>query len=91
MIPDLFKRLKPIYGRAIDLLWIEHETADLPRKLEIEQYLTLLAVKRQGVSLGDERLILDPPPASLIGDGEYELGMVQYPGVTPYAFRVRSQ
>lgn len=89
MLPDLFRKLKPLYGTAIDLLWIEYQTADVERKREIEEYLTLLGVKKLGLAVGDEKLVLDAPPAALIGDGEFTIGMVSYPSIPPYPFRVR--
>jgi len=39
--------------------------------------------------VGDEKLVLDAPPAALIGDGEFTIGMVSYPSIPPYPFRVR--
>lgn len=89
MLPDLFRKLKPLYGTAIDLLWIEYQTADVERKREIEEYLTLLGVKKLGLAVGDEKLVLDAPPAALIGDGEFTIGMVSYPSIPPYPFRIR--
>jgi hypothetical protein len=86
--PDLFRRLKPLYGHRIDVLWLEYQTADVERKHEIDVLLTLLAVKRLGMAVGDERIVLEPPPAELIGRGEYTLGSVSYPGLPGYAFRV---
>ena len=53
MLPDLFRKLKPLYGKGIDLLWIEYQTADVERKREIEEYLMLLGVKHLGLAIGD--------------------------------------
>lgn len=88
MLPDLFRKLKPLYDTAIDRLWIEYQTADIERKREIEEYLTLLGVKKLGLAVGDEKLVLDAPPAALIGSGEFTVGMVSYPSIPPYPFRV---
>jgi len=89
MLPDLFRRLKPLYGRKIDLLWLEYQTADVERKKEIEALLTIIGAKRLGLAVGDERLVLDAPPPALIGDGEFTIGNVSYPSLTPYPFRVK--
>ncbi|HEY3439704.1 MAG TPA: DUF87 domain-containing protein [Paludibaculum sp.] len=89
--PDLFRRLKPLYGRKIDLLWYEYQTADQERRREIEGLLTLVAAKRLGMAVGEERISLEPPPAGLIGRGEYEIGNVEYPGINPYPFRLGPQ
>ena len=88
MLPDLFKRLKPLYGHKIDVLWLDYQLADVERKIEIEQILTLLAVKRLGIAVGDERIVLEAPPAGVIGRGDYEVGLVEYPGLPGYPFRV---
>jgi len=89
MLPDLFRRLKPLYGKRIDALWLEYQVADVERKREIEGLLTLLGAKRLGMAVGDEKLVLDAPPSALIGDGEFTIGDVSYPGISPYPFRVR--
>ena len=89
MIPDLFRRLKPLYGKQIDALWLEYQLADVERKREIDGVLTLLANKRLGMTVGDEKLLLDAPPTALIGNGDFAIGDVSYPGITPYPFRIR--
>jgi hypothetical protein len=88
VLPDLFRRLKPLYGKVIDLLWIEYQTADLDRKREIDELIMLLAIKRLGIAVGDEKLVLDAPPPALIGAGEFTIGMVSYPSIPPYPFRI---
>ncbi len=89
MMPyELFRRLKPLYPRAIARLWIEYQTADVERKREIDELVTILAIKRLGMMIGDEKLVLDAPPAWLIGEGEFTIGNVSYPGIPPYPFRV---
>src|SRR5258708_40328962 len=88
MLPDLFRRLNPLYGRAIDALWIEYQTADPDVRREIDALLTMLAIKDLGIGVGDERLVLDAPPANLIGDGEFTIGNLSYPSLAPYPFRV---
>lgn len=89
MLPDLFRRLKPLYGKQIDALWLEYQLADVERKREIEGVLTLLATRRLGMAVGDEKLLLDAPPENVIGDGEFTIGDASYPGLPPYPFRVR--
>lgn len=88
MMPDLFRRLKPLYGSRIDALWLEHQTCDQERRREIETLLTILAVRRLGMAPGEEQLVLDAPPAQLIGQGEFTIGSVSYPGLASYPFRV---
>jgi hypothetical protein len=73
----------------IDALWVEYQTADVERKRAIEGLLSLVAAKRFGIPSGEETLVLDPPPRDLIGDGDYALGNVLYPGLAAYPVRVR--
>jgi hypothetical protein len=88
MLPDLFRRLKPLYGERINQLWFEFQLADPERKQEISNLLTVLAIKRLGIGIGEERIVLDPPPAELIGRGAYTIGTVSYPGIAGYEFRL---
>jgi len=88
MFPDLFKRLKPLYGKLMDALWIEYQLAEPDRKREIEELVTFLAVKRLGVTVGEERIILQPPREKIISRGRYRMGDVIYPGITPYPFHI---
>ena len=88
MLPDVFKRLKPLYGKRIDDLWIAYQLGTPEDKLAIDEVLTILAVKRLGIAVGDEKIILEPPPASVITTGEYTIGTISYPGLAPYPFTV---
>lgn len=83
---DLFRRLKPLYGERIDRLWIAYQLGNNDERREIEALLTILAVKRQDMGVGNERIILEPPPPNVIGGGEYTIGTVEYPGSNPYPF-----
>lgn len=89
MIYDLFRRLKPLFPGAIDRLWIEYELGDPERQREIGEIVTILAIKHLGMMIGEERLILEAPPAGLIGKGEFAIGMVSYPGLPAYPWRVQ--
>jgi hypothetical protein len=88
LLPDLFRRLKPLYGERINQLWFEFQLCDPERKQEISNLLTVLAIKRLGIGIGEERIVLDPPPAELIGRGAYTIGTVSYPGIAGYEFRL---
>lgn len=88
-MPELFRKLKPLYGRRIDLLWLEYQTSDVERKHEIDALLTLVAARRFGSSIGDERLILEAPPPALVCEGEFTIGLVSYPGIPPYPIRAQ--
>jgi hypothetical protein len=89
MNPELLKRLRPLYGNIIDRLWLEYQLADDTRRRELDAITNVLAYKQLGIGIGEERLLLEPPHPDLIGDGEYTIGNVIYPGVPAYPFRVR--
>lgn len=86
---DLFRRLRPVYGKRLDCLWVEYQTASIERKRDIDGLLALLAAKRFGIPGSEETLVLDPPPPEVIGTGEYTLGNVLFPGLSAYPARVR--
>ena len=84
MLPDAFKRLKPLYGARIDSLWLEYQLADPERRREIDELLTVLLVRRLGIALGDERIVLEPPPPGVVVSGAYQLGLVEYIWISLY-------
>ena len=88
MIEDLFEKIKPHYGRAVDLLKLEYLSASAERKLEIEELVSLMAAKVLGLSLGQERILLKPPVADVIGRGDYFVGLVVYPKIDACPFRI---
>jgi hypothetical protein len=85
---ELFRRLKPLYGKEIERLWVAYQFGTPEERREIEELLTMLAITKQGMMIGDERLVLDAPPPLLIGRGEFTIGNITYPGLPPYPLRV---
>jgi hypothetical protein len=88
VIHDLFRRLKPLYPEHIERLWIEYHLGDPDRQREINELLMVLAIKHLGMMVGEERLLLDPPPRDLIGRGDFLLGYTTYPGLPPSPIRI---
>lgn len=88
MIYELFRRLKPLFGKKIDALWIEYELADPERQQEIRELITILAIKHLGMMIGEERLILDAPPADVIGRGDFTIGTTSYPAMPATPIRI---
>ncbi len=91
MLPDLFRRLKPLYGSRIDHLWIAYQLGDGEQRKRIEDTLTMLAVRRLGIAIGDEKIVLEPPTPGVIGGGEYTIGTIAYPGLAPYPFTLHAR
>ena len=58
MLPDLFRRLKPLYGERLDRLWIAYQLGNPADRQAIEAMLIVLAVRDQGIGLGNERIVL---------------------------------
>jgi hypothetical protein len=86
---DVFRRLKPVFGEAVDEWWIAFNS-DTPRgKAQMLQDLNLLAIMVQDQHVGDRKIYLPPPRVEVISDGEYTLGTVVYPGKPPCPFRVQ--
>ena len=86
MMPDLFRRLKPVFGKRIDDLWIAYQLGDSSERRQIEELLTVLAVKHLGIAIGDEKIVLEPPRIGVVGKGEFLVGNVEYPGLPRYPF-----
>ena len=86
---NLFRRLKPIFGKRIDDLWLAYQLGTQAEKKDIEEVITILAVKRLGLAIGDEKIVLEPPSPTVIGNGEITVGMISYPGIPPYPFTLR--
>src|SRR5947199_8228111 len=85
MLPDLFRRLKPLYGERIDRLWIAYQLGGPEERRDIEAALTILAVRQQGIAVGNERIVLEPPSPEVSAKGEVLLGNIDYPGLPSYA------
>ncbi len=87
-VEDLCRKLKPRLGNRIDQLWWEYRLNPDSRR-DIEGLLQSLAAKHLGRALGDEPILLVPPPRDLAA-GEYALGAVRYPGSTELPFGLRN-
>jgi len=55
-------------------------------KIALDEVLTIYAFKHLGLRVGDEKIMLAPPPLAASIGGEYEVGSIQYAGVPPYPF-----
>src|SRR5262249_13074360 len=88
LLPDLFRRMKPLVGKRIDDLWVAYQLGKPDDKQAIEEVLTILAVKRLGIAIGDEKIVLEPPRPEVISGGEYTIGTITYPGLPAYPFTI---
>ncbi|MCX6711930.1 MAG: DUF87 domain-containing protein [Candidatus Woesearchaeota archaeon] len=89
-VEEICNKLKPIFGKKIDLIYLKYRLADSPeKKIEIEQALNALYHK-QFQNLLTERVLLDPPIQEVIS-GEYPIGTVMYANKELYPFCLREQ
>ena len=86
-VKDLCRRLKPVLGYQVDLLWsiyLADQTA--AGRAEIEQTLELLAQQHLGTGYEPDLTPFPPPPEAVATSGELGLGQVQYAGSSRYPF-----
>ncbi len=77
-IQELCRKLKPVFGNKMDLLYLKYTMADSrEKKAEIEQALSVLYEKYLNTTLLNETVLLEPPVKEQI-DAEYKLGIVSY-------------
>jgi predicted transcriptional regulator len=89
-VEEICNKLKPIFGKKIDLIYLKYRLADSPeKKLEIEQALNALYHK-QFQNLLTEKVLLDPPIKEVIS-GEYPIATVVYSEKELYPFCLREQ
>lgn len=87
---ELCRKLKPVLGRKIDLLWAVHQSdSTAAGKAEIEQTLELLAAKHLGDNFEPDRSPFPPPSESFATKGTLALGEVTYGGRAMYPFRLQ--
>jgi len=77
-IEEIAKKLKPIYGKKVDMIFQAWLIAEPAERIEYEQYLKTLYLK----ALKDERIEVDKillfPPSPEIAKGEYPIGKIGY-------------
>ena len=84
-IEEISKKLKPLFGKKIDELYMKYSLADtLEEKNEIMQFLKILYEKNLNKLL-DTQVLLEPPRQQDI-QGEYPLAEVEYNGKQLFSF-----
>jgi hypothetical protein len=87
-IEDVFYKLRPIWGRRLDLLWQEYLVADPPLRKTIEKVLRVQLARELGETFESEQVLLKPPPQEL-AHGEYPIGSIHYGPNRYYEFGLR--
>ncbi len=87
-IEDVFYKLRPIWGKQLDLLWQEYLVADAPLQRVIEKILRLQLARKLGETFESENLLLKPPPEDL-AKGQYPIGTIHYGSNSYYEFGLK--
>lgn len=90
-IEELCRRLRPIFGKKIDELYLKYTLIDnRETRTQIEQALNALYQKHLSESLLNEQLLLEPPKKEVI-KGDYPLGKILYGDKELYTFGLREK
>jgi len=87
-IEDIFRKLKPLAGKGLDLLWQEYILSDPRTQKVIETSLKILLARSFNENFEEREILLEPPPEK-VSRGEYPLGMIYYGNEEFYPFGLR--
>ena len=90
-VKELCRRLWPILGRKIDMLWNAYVAEDTTRgKADLEQALEMLASKHLGSSFGIDRSCFVPPDIATASNGNLKLGTITNGKAELYPLHIKS-
>ena len=90
-VKELCRRLWPILGKKIDMLWNAYVAEDGFRgKADIEQALEMLASKHLGSSFGIDRSCFVPPDENAASSGSLKLGTITNGKAELYPLHIKS-
>ncbi|MFH1787328.1 MAG: DUF87 domain-containing protein [archaeon] len=88
-VEELCVKLKPIFGKRIDDIYLKYTLAGRDEKENLIQYLNALYHKNL-TELLNNKVLLEPPLERVI-DGEYPLGVVSYADRKLFPFKLREK
>lgn len=89
-IEDVFYKLRPVWGKQLDVLWQEYLVADPPLRRVIEKTLRVQLARRLGETFESENVLLKPPGPELAA-GEYHVGRIHYGKEDYYPLGLREE
>ena len=87
-IDDVFRKLRPVMGPKLDLLWQEYVISGPEVRQEIERMLRIELARRLNETFESTDILLKPPPAQLAA-GEYPAGQIHYARAECHPFGIR--
>jgi len=87
-VDEVFRKLKPVMGDKLAVLWQEYILADPDTRQLIERTLRIMLARRYKEAFDSEQVLLEPPPEEL-AKGEYPLGLIHYGADKFYPFGLR--
>ena len=87
-VDEVFRKLKPVMGHKLDILWQEYILAGQDTRHLIEKTLRIMLARRYEEAFDSEQVLLEPPPEEL-ARGEYPLGIIHYGQDKFYPFGLR--
>ena len=87
-VDEVFRKLKPVMGDKLAVLWQEYILSDQATRQMIERTLRIMLARRFDEAFDSEQVLLQPPPEH-VAKGEYPLGIIHYGEDRFYPFGLR--
>jgi len=87
-IDEVFRKLKPVVGDRLAILWQEYILSDQETRQVIEKTLRVMLARRYEEAFDSEQVLLQPPPED-VARGEYPVGLIHYGEDKFYPFGLR--
>jgi hypothetical protein len=89
-IDEVFRKLRPLMGPKLDLLWQEYVVADASVRGQIERILRIELAQRLNETFESSYILLKMPPSE-IAAGDYPVGQICYAKKEYYPFGIREE
>jgi hypothetical protein len=89
-IDEVFRKLRPLMGPKLDLLWQEYVVADASVRGQIERILRIELAQRLNETFESNYILLKLPPCE-IAAGDYPVGQICYAKKEYYPFGIREE